>query len=84
MQRPWADGPLTADEFLTRDAYCPLPTLVQAARELFLDGKSTDSPAHAETHPAIDEIARMPTGRRTHTRTSCCHGVPGSERLWSA
>ena len=36
LQRPWDQGPLTAEQFLAKDAYCPLPTLVQAARELFL------------------------------------------------
>jgi len=29
LQRPWEQGPLTAEEFLAKDAYCPLPTLVQ-------------------------------------------------------
>jgi len=38
LQQPWDQGPLTAEQFLAKDAYCPLPTLVQAARELFLDG----------------------------------------------
>ncbi len=81
MQRPWADGPLTADEFLTRDAYCPLPTLVQAARELFLDGKIRPiHRAHAETQPAIDEIARIAhEAAQTHTRhLVLVTGVPGS------
>ena len=81
MQRPWADGPLTADEFLTRDAYCPLPTLVQAARELFLDGKIRPiHRAHAETQPAIDEIARIAhEAARTHSRhLVLVTGVPGS------
>jgi hypothetical protein len=81
MQRPWADGPLTADEFLTRDAYCPLPTLVQAARELFLDGKIRPiHRAHAETQPAIDEIARIAhEAADTHSRhLVLVTGVPGS------
>ncbi len=81
LQRPWADGPLTADEFLARDAYCPLPTLVQAARELFLDGKIRPiHRAHAETQPAIDEIAHIAhEAARTHSRhLVLVTGVPGS------
>ncbi len=30
-----APGPLTAEAFLQRDAYTPLPSLVRAARDLF-------------------------------------------------
>ena len=81
FQRPWADGPLTAEEFLARDAYCPLPTLVQAARELFLEGKVwLIHRARAETQPAIDEIARIAhEAARTHTRhLVLVTGVPGS------
>ncbi|MBC7844185.1 MAG: DUF2075 domain-containing protein, partial [Gemmatimonadaceae bacterium] len=46
--------------FLSDDAYCPLPTLVQAARELFFDGKlRTIHQARMATQPAIDEISRI-------------------------
>ena len=81
LQRPWEDGPLTAEAFLARDAYCPLPTLVQAARELFIDGKVR--PIHrawAATHPAIEEISRIAhEAARTHTRhLVLVTGVPGS------
>ena len=81
LQRPWEQGPLTAEEFLAKDAYCPLPTLVQAARELFLDGKIR--PIHralAETQPAIDAIAAIAhEAARTHTRhLVLVAGVPGS------
>ena len=81
FQRPWPDGPLTAEEFLARDAYCPLPTLVQAARELFLEGKIRPiHRARAETEPAIDEIARI-AHEAASTRTRhlvLVTGVPGS------
>ena len=81
LQRPWADGPLTAEQFLARDAYCPLPTLVQAARELFLEGKVR--PIHracAQTRPAIDEVARIAhEAARSRTRhLVLVTGVPGS------
>lgn len=81
LQRPWEDGPLTAEEFLARDAYCPLPTLVQAARELFIEG--TIRPIHqarAHTQPAIDEIARI-AHEAASTRSRhlvLVTGVPGS------
>jgi hypothetical protein len=81
FQRPWEDGPLTAEEFLAQDAYCPLPTLVQAARELFLEGKVRPiHRARAETQPAIDEIARIAhEAARTCTRhLVLVTGVPGS------
>ena len=81
LQRPWEGGPLTAEEFLAHDAYCPLPTLVQAARELFIDGKVRPiHRAHAQTQPAIDEIARIAhDAARTHTRhLVLVTGVPGS------
>ena len=81
LQRPWERGPITADEFLAKDAYCPLPSLVQAARELFLDGKIR--PIHralAETQPAIDAISDIAhEAARTQTRhLVLVAGVPGS------
>ena len=81
LQRPWAGGALTAEEFLAHDAYCPLPTLVQAARELFLDGKIR--PIHrawAETQPAIDAVAAIAhEAASAHTRhLVLVAGVPGS------
>ena len=81
FQRPWTGEPLTAQQFLARDAYCPLPTLVQAARELFLEGKIRPiHRARAETQPAIDEIARIAhEAARTRTRhLVLVTGVPGS------
>ncbi len=66
---------------MERDAYCPLPTLVQAARELFIDGKVRPiHRAHAQTQPAIDEIARIAhEAASTHTRhLVLVTGVPGS------
>lgn len=80
LQTPW-DIALTAEEFLTRDAYCPLPTLVQAARELFNDGKVRNIPeARADTDPAVKEISAIAHYAAT-TRTRhlvLVTGVPGS------
>ena len=81
LQRPWDQGPLTADLFLAKDAYCPLPTLVQAARELFLDGTVRRiHRAWAETQPAIDAISTIAhDAARTRTRhLVLVAGVPGS------
>ncbi len=55
LQRDWSNGPLTADAFLAKDAYCPLPTLVQAARELFNDGHLRDIP---EARPTLTRPSR--------------------------
>lgn len=86
LQRPWADGALTANDFLARDAYCPLPTLVQAARELFLENRIRPiHRARAATQPAIDEIARIAhEAARTHSRhLVLVTGVPGSGKTLS-
>lgn len=46
--------------FLSEDAYRPLPTLVEAARELFRSGSlRTIHRAHAATGPSLDEISRI-------------------------
>lgn len=81
LQRPWDSSPLTAQEFLAKDAYCPLPTLVQAARELFLHGQIRPiHRARACTDPAVEEISRV-----AHQAAQTCTrhlvlvtGVPGS------
>ncbi|MBN1193637.1 MAG: DUF2075 domain-containing protein, partial [Coriobacteriia bacterium] len=81
LQRDWTKGPLTADAFLAKDAYCPLPTLVQAARELFNDGHLRDIPeARADTDPAVEEISRIAhEAARARTRhLVLVTGVPGS------
>ncbi|MBY0491750.1 MAG: DUF2075 domain-containing protein [Gemmatimonadaceae bacterium] len=46
--------------FLSEEAYCPLPTIVEAARELMASGTlRTISRAHAATKPALEEITRL-------------------------
>ena len=74
LQRPWDQGPLTAEQFLAKDAYCPLPTLVQAARELFLDGTVRRiHRAWAETQPAIDAISAI-----AHEAARTSYATPGA------
>ena len=48
------------EAFLSHDAYRPLPTLVEAARELLRSGSLTRiGKAHAATGPALEEISRI-------------------------
>jgi len=47
-------------KFLSHDAYRPLPSLVEAARELLRSGRlRTIHRAHAATGPSLDEISRI-------------------------
>jgi primosomal protein N' len=72
---------ISVDEFLAIDAYAPLPTIVQAARELF---HRRELPrirrAQAETAPALEYISAIAReAARTHTRhLVLLSGVPGS------
>lgn len=51
---------ISRDAFLSDGAYCPLPTIVEAARELMASGTlRTIERAHAATKPALDEITRI-------------------------
>ncbi len=46
--------------FLSESAYCPLPTIVEAARELLASGTlRTIDRARAATEPALEEIKRI-------------------------
>lgn len=78
---PNRGDPIEPSKFLTRDAYCPLPTLVEAARELFHRGDlRAIQRARAATDPAVEEISRIIHEAAT-TRTRrliLLTGVPGS------
>jgi Uncharacterized conserved protein (DUF2075). len=51
---------ITRAAFLSADAYRPLPTLVEAARELLRSGSlRTIHRAHAATGPSLDAISRI-------------------------
>jgi len=69
------------EEFLSPDAYCPLPSLVEAARELF--ESRTIRPiwrARAATDPAVETISAI-AHEAASTRTRhlvIVTGVPGS------
>jgi len=73
-------GP-SLSEFLADDAYCPLPTLVEAARELFHSRTIREIwRARAATQPAVDTITAI---AKAAARTRSRHlvlvtGVPGA------
>lgn len=73
-------GP-SLSEFLADDAYCPLPTLVEAARELFHSRTIREIwRARSATQPAVDTITEI---TKEAARTNSRHlilvtGVPGA------
>lgn len=81
LQPPWPGSVVDAEKFLDANAYCPLPTLVQAARELMRTGDLRRiRRASAMTDPAVDEISRIVhDAARTRTRRLILvTGVPGA------
>jgi hypothetical protein len=73
--------PALAAAFLLAEAYCPLPSLVKAARELFQSGTiRTIHRARAATDPAVNEIsAIIHEAAATRTRhLVLVTGVPGA------
>jgi hypothetical protein len=76
------DGqPLSAEAFLDSAAYRPLPTLVQAARELFTTGTLRDIwRARANTDPAVTKIEEIVRGAAAakRRRLILLTGVPGA------
>lgn len=77
---PGAD-PLSPERFLDPEAYCPLPTLVKAARELFEHGNLRRiRRAHAATEPALEEIHRIirEAAQERSRRLILLTGVPGA------
>jgi hypothetical protein len=79
-EKALGDGPALED-FLHDDAYCPLPTLVQAARELFESRTVREIwRARAATEPAVEAITDIAhEAARAKTRhLVLVTGVPGS------
>lgn len=72
---------INREQFLAEDAYRPLPTLVEAARELFRTGDLREiRRARAATDPAVDAISQV-IHRAAATRTRhlvLVTGVPGA------
>ncbi len=75
-----ADGP-DLDAFLAEDNYCPLPTLVEAARELFESQTVREIwRARASTEPAVEaikEIAHV-AAQSSSRHLVLVSGVPGA------
>ncbi len=81
LQHPPPGKPIDPIDFLSAEAYCPLPTLVQAARELFANGELRRiKRARALTDPAVGEVTRVVhEAARTRTRRLILiTGVPGA------
>ncbi len=73
--------PLSLQNFLRDDAYCPLPSIVDAARELFEHGELPYiKRAQAHTEPALEAITAIAKeAKATQTRhLVVLTGVPGS------
>jgi hypothetical protein len=81
LHEPAPTDPVIPGEFLSESAYCPLPTLIQSARELFEEGKIRPiHRARAATKPAVEQITAI---TREAARTKTRHlvlvtGVPGA------
>ena len=81
LQRPWEEGPLTADEFLAQGRLLPAPHARAGCTGALPRRKMRHIRlAWAETQPAIDAISSIAhEAARTHTRhLVLVAGVPGS------
>lgn len=79
--QPEVSAPVSVKSFLSADAYRPLPTLVQAARELMKSGSiRAIHRARAATEPALSEITGIiHEAAQTKTRhLILLTGVPGA------
>lgn len=81
IEKKHTNPPPSREAFLAIDAYRPLPTIVQAARELMQSGKIRPiHRARAATEPAINEITKIiheAAATRTR-RLILVTGVPGA------
>lgn len=74
-------APVRREDFLSAAAYCPLPTIVEAARELMQSGSvRTIHRARAATQPAIEEISQIihEAAATRSRRLVLLTGVPGA------
>lgn len=81
LDSPRADRPVDIKAFLSPHAYAPLPTIVEAARQLFQSGRLTRiDRAAAATAPALEAITQIAhEAHRTKTRRLVIlTGVPGA------
>jgi hypothetical protein len=76
-----AGSPLAPLDFLHDDAYCPMPSIVQAARELFERGELPFiKRARAHTDPALQAITdiALEAAAKKERHVVMLTGVPGS------
>lgn len=76
-----SDDPVSPTAFLSAQAYSPLPTIIQAARELFESGQLRRvNRATANTAPALAEVTRIVReAAQTKTRRLILlTGIPGA------
>ncbi len=81
LEEPAPATSLSAHAFLAADAYRPLPTIVQAARELFERGElRAVHRARAFTDPAVNAITQIihDAARTKSRRLILLTGVPGA------
>ena len=81
LDTPDPGNPIDLQAFLSPEAYAPLPTIVEAARELFQSGKLRRIwRAAAVTAPALDAITEIAhEAARTNTRhLVVLTGIPGA------
>ena len=81
LDRPLPGDRVPTERFLSVDAYRPLPTLIQAARELFEHGELRHiKRAAAATGPAVEAISRIvhEAARTRSRRLVLLTGVPGA------
>jgi hypothetical protein len=81
LARNLRSTPLSADEFLRDDAYAPLPTIVQAARDLFHHGQLPFvKRARASTDPALETLRSIcvEAAATKMRHLVLLSGVPGS------
>lgn len=81
ISRRLAGTPLAPAAFLDDDAYCPMPSIVQAARELFERGELPFiKRARAHTDPALRAITNiaLEAAAKKERHVVMLTGVPGS------
>lgn len=81
LDTPDLGHPISLDAFLAPEAYAPLPTIVEAARELFQSGRLRRiERAAAATAPALDAITEIAheAARTNSRRLVILTGIPGA------
>lgn len=81
LDTPDPSNPLSLEAFLAPEAYSPLPSIIEAARELFQSGRlKRIERAAAATRPALDAITMIAheAARTNSRRLVILTGIPGA------